>query len=211
MKVMSWNILTYLNKGQDMVKKVENIINEIVKINPDILLLQEVSDYFTEQLTIKTSYKFLIKTINHAGFCSLFLRDDLNNENIIVKKHYDTGVSIQIDDITIANCHLAPYRQNQEFRFSQLKDIVDRTTTPNIILMGDMNMGRDQSFNYKNFEDIAIQFNNTEDTWFASYFNSYSTHKNRYDRVFSNMKIKEYNVYQEYKHLSDHIPISIEI
>lgn len=198
----------YITKGQDIITKSQYIIEEIGKINPDILLLQEASNYFLNELESKLGYKNQCQTLTHGGLCVILTKPGLSIDNPKVYKQ--TGVSIDINHITVANCHLVPYFQNQKFRETQLHTIIDNSNQ-NIVVMGDMNMNNTQSFDHNDIKDIAIEYNNMADTWFLSYHKKNKTTSHRFDRIYSNTKCTNYQVYADFKYLSDHVPISVQI
>ena len=206
MKLLSWNILIYITKDQDIITKTQHLIEEIIKIDPDVLLLQEASEYFLTQLCSNSSYIRTTEVLTHAGLCTTLIKNHILISN--VKKIDTTGVSIQIDDLTIINCHLVPYYNNQLFRVNQVKHLL----LPNTILMGDMNMNNNQYLEHDGIYDVAVSLEKKlSDTWFLSYHKKDSTISKRFSRVYTNKQVLSYQVYNTYKYLSDHIPISIII
>jgi len=206
MKLLSWNILIYITKDQDIITKTQHLIEEIIKIDPDVLLLQEASEYFLTQLCSNSTYIRTTEVLTHGGLCCTLIKNHILISN--VKQIDTTGVSIQIDNLTIINCHLVPYYKNQLFRVNQVKHLL----LPNTILMGDMNMNNNQHLEHNGIYDVAVSLEKKlSDTWFLSYHNKHSTISKRFSRVYTDKQVLSYQVYNTYKYLSDHIPISIII
>lgn len=202
MLVLSWNINAYIIKDQDIITKTDYIIKEIKKINPDILLLQEASKYFLSR--ISSCYFCYGFVMTHAGLCATLTRSD----NLFVKnvRKYKTGISIYLENIIINNCHLTPHYSNSEIRTKEL----DIMTEENIIIFGDTNMTRTETYC---LNDVAKDKDNLADTWFYSYFEKGSKVSRRFTRAYTDLDTSkmEYTIYPDYKHLSDHIPVSIKI
>ena len=74
MKLLSWNILIYITKNQDIITKTKQLIEEIIMINPDILLLQEASEYFLSQLCSNSVYIRTMEVLTHGGLCSTLIK-----------------------------------------------------------------------------------------------------------------------------------------
>jgi len=60
-------------------------------------------------------------------------------------------------------------------------------------------------------KDVAQQVGNTEDTWFLNFFKPGSDVTQRFDRVYTDVKVSNLKVYRNYWGESDHVPISIEL
>ena len=192
MLILSWNIY---NGGNIEITK------EILKISADILCLQEVTDTFLKSLT--ESYTLQGKVQTHCHFCTLLTKKNLKCNT--VQTYFQSAVSCVIDDTTYVSCHLVPYYNNQQFRLEQLQNILKRITTKKIIIAGDMNMSRDQTFN--DLQDVGSTTD--ESTWFKSFFESESVVSSRYDRIFTNVTGK-YSII-DVKNLSDHLPVMFEV
>tara|TARA_Y100000389_G_C17407236_1_gene488764 strand:- start:354 stop:965 length:612 start_codon:yes stop_codon:yes gene_type:complete len=199
-KILSWNINVFNAKENgDIITRSENILKTIRSHSPDILVLQEASDYFIDLLSDYTEHT---RTRSHGGIVAILSKKDIIINN--TKKYSDYATSIYLDNIIIVNCHLCPHVRNQKIRDSQFSTFPKE----NCIIIGDMNMNRNQNFCYDNMKDIALQFSNSKDTWFYSYFENGSSVSRRYDRVYSDLEIKSFDV-TGYRNESDHMPILI--
>ena len=200
LSLLSWNINLFNKKGNsDIITRSENILRTVRSISPDILVLQEASEYF---LNLLTEYIEHTRTISHGGIVVI-----LTKKNIVVsntKKYNDYATSIYLHNISIINCHLCPGVKNQKMREIQLSSLPKE----NCIIIGDMNMNKNQNFQSDNMKDIALQFSNNKDTWFYSYFENGSKVSRRYDRVYSDVKINSFSV-TGHRNESDHMPILI--
>lgn len=184
MKVLSWNINTFIGVNSEF----KNIVSYILDINPDILCLQECNEEIIDIL--KNNWIFVGKTKTHGGWCSTFSK--FQATDIVI---YDKiGIQCKINNVVIGNCHLAPYACNTPFRKYQLQNFNDVD-----ILCGDMN---DQEHimhpNYIN----AVNF----DTWFLKYFDSTKNITKKYDHVY-HTKAFDITVNSIYNGYSDHSPI----
>jgi endonuclease/exonuclease/phosphatase family metal-dependent hydrolase len=206
MKLLSWNILMYITKNQDIITKARYIVDEIKRINPDILMLQEASEYFLGVLLDQSNYNRHIHVLTHGGLVVILTKPSIKvSESLFFN---DIGVGVRIGDKTVVTCHLVPGKNNQKFRQGQLDEIITRSGL-NVLIMGDMNMTNYQNFESKSMIDVALVNKNCDDTWFLSYHIKSNMTSRRFDRVYTDMKTMNYTVYQTYKYLSDHVPISI--
>lgn len=197
---MSWNINVFKKEDNgDLITRSENILRTIRSNSPDILALQEASEYFISLLTEYTEHT---RTTSHGGIVVILTKKDIVINR--TKKYYDYATSISLDNIVIVNCHLCPGVKNQKVRDIQLSTLPKE----NCIIIGDMNMNKDQNFISNNIKDIALEFSNNKDTWFYSYFENGSRVSRRYDRVYSDQKIKSFDI-TGYRNESDHMPIVV--
>jgi endonuclease/exonuclease/phosphatase family metal-dependent hydrolase len=210
-KILSWNILMYITRGQDVIQKAENLIYEIKKLNPDVLCLQEASTYFLTLLCEQTNYMVVMSELTHGGICCTLVKKDMINDVRNPVKFFQCGVKCVIGNNTIINCHLVPGFQNHGMRLSQINEMIGTDINTPIVLIGDTNMGNDQQIDKKWLVDAAIFAKNQQPTWFCSYFDKKSKATKRFDRAYTNVKFTEFAVYPEFTHLSDHIPISIKL
>jgi endonuclease/exonuclease/phosphatase family metal-dependent hydrolase len=198
----------YITKDQDIITKTDYIIEEIKKQDPDVLMLQECSEYFISILTKQCMYKRHRHILTHGGLVVIFTKYDLNVTQDIIFS--DIGVGIKVGNKTLVTCHLVPFVNNQEFRQGQLKEVMTKIKDNNVLIMGDMNMNNYQNFKSDTMNDVALLEKNYNDTWFLNYHDKTKTTSRRFDRVYTDIITTKYKTYPEYKFLSDHIPISIE-
>jgi endonuclease/exonuclease/phosphatase family metal-dependent hydrolase len=200
----------YIKKEQDVITKAEYIAKEIKRQDPDVLMLQEASEYFISILLTHCKYRRHNSILTHGGIVVIFTKYNLDVIEDIVFQHI--GVGVKIGNKTLVTCHLVPYVKNQEYRQGQLKEIMDYIKDENVLIIGDMNMNNYQKFQSNNMRDVAIISNNYDDTWFLSYHTKSNTTSRRFDRVYTNIEeTKNYKTYPEYKYLSDHVPISVDV
>lgn len=215
MIVMSWNVNTYINKD-NLFYRISIITEEICKISPDILLLQESSVELLDSLTLR-GYILCDSILSHGGLCSTMVKPGIIVQKCI--KYDTTGIGIKIDNRMIVNCHLVPYKNNIDFRKNQLDEIVKKNINfeknNKIAFIGDMNMHKNEYYTtelYKEDQqliDIGLKTGNLMPTWYRNYFHKESNVKNRYDRIFTNMGFCNYKVHSELHGISDHLPLTI--
>jgi endonuclease/exonuclease/phosphatase family metal-dependent hydrolase len=202
MKLFSWNVNMYIKGAGDMITRAEHAHLTIKNESPDILLLQEASDYFLSYLT---EYKEQARVTSHGGLVVILTKGTVTVTNPM--KHSNFAVSVNVGDILLVNYHLCPFAQNQEMRDIQISSLA----RPKCILMGDTNMNAFQHFVSDTIKDVARQIGNNEDTWFMNFFTRGSNVARRFDRVYTDVKVSNFHVYRNYWGESDHIPISVEL
>lgn len=205
MLILSWNINMYILKnGGDLISRTENIIRIIKKLNPDMLLLQEASKYFVFELLQLKDYKQHVSVLTHGGYCIILAKPKIKVTKCIKFKLNGCGVIVN-DNIKIINCHLTPYFKNHKLRLEVFKQMEDEKT----IIMGDTNMDNTQGVD-SILKDVGKNMV-SKDTWHLSFFENGSEITKRYDRVFTDLKVSNFCVYDNYHGNSDHDPISINL
>jgi len=205
MKILSWNVLMFLKKqAGDVITRTEIICQKIRQINPDVVLLQEASEYFLTELEDMCGFIRRVSVQAHAGLCAILTKPDIDGNVRIWPKY---AVGIQIGSLEVVNCHLAPCKENRAIRQQQIQEI----SGSDVLIMGDTNMRSDESVELR---DIAIETGHTGPTWFHSYFEGTLTGiKERFDRAYTNtgIDIEEFRVLKECSGMSDHLPIYLLI
>lgn len=201
---MSWNVNTYINKG-NLLYRLQIITEEIIKISPDILFIQEAGNELLDMLRKK--YRLYDSVLTHGGLCCILTKPHLGSYESI--KFDTTGVGIISQDSILVNCHLVPCRNNSEYRKYQLNEIVKNNKDKKITFIGDMNMKDDET--YTSLKDVAVEVNDNTPTWNLSYFKQGSTIRKRFDRIYTNQPFSNYKVYSNLSGISDHLPLSIMI
>lgn len=187
------------NNG-DLISRADVIISSIKFMNPDIILLQEASEYFLEEILENTDYVRHVHTLTHGGICVTLTKPSVNVSEV---NTHNGSVSIVVDDVVIYNCHLTPYANNHKMRLIQITPFF----TKNVIIMGDMNMNDTQNIDHPTIKDLGVC--DRVDTWNLSFFENGSTVRRRYDRVFTDIDFKSFYVHEERHGHSDHLPISL--
>ena len=148
LKVMTWNI--HGGTGTDEKKDIDRTIDEIKKINPDILGLQEISDEeminkIADRLDMEFFFGNDFEDTEGNGLLSKYPIEEA--ENIYLKPGKRSSIikaKILIDDeewtILVTHLSLRP----QEDNLIQAEDITMNVLGKNskrVILMGDFNFG----------------------------------------------------------------------
>jgi endonuclease/exonuclease/phosphatase family metal-dependent hydrolase len=197
-KILSWNIFAYHPYKRDIIQTVIRIIDVIKDIDPDVLCLQECSNYVIECIHCKTKYKLVNRILTHGGYVCTFITEDKQVTNITI----NNSVIIKIGNITIYNCHFPP----GNILHSQLSSL---NIYEKSIIVGDLNYSN--HIDIKNLCDVGEDTNIP--TWFASFFEANNNKQERYDRicVTTDLIYDRFDVHSSITYISDHVPISIYI
>jgi endonuclease/exonuclease/phosphatase family metal-dependent hydrolase len=206
MLIVSWN-LEYTIEPLKYSKRLQEIYTNLIKMDADILCLQECTDDMIQKLG--EIYTLLGTSLSHCGTIAVFYKPNLvQNVNMEVEQ-MDGCLICRFTDFILINVHLAPYPYNNKKRENQLHKVLEHTENTRKIIIGDTNMQSNETI--ESFNDVALDNSVYDTTWNESYFNDAKNNKERFDRVYSNFKINNFKVYQEFSHLSDHQPIRVNI
>lgn len=205
MKIVSWNINMYL-KNSNLITRAGDIVEQLKKIDADIICLQEASEYFLNIFNTSTNniYTRYGHITSHCGLCVILAKSP---DFTVGKSTFQCSTSICGHGINIINCHLVP-SNNEKFRREQLEALAIGENQ--VIICGDMNMKNNEIGIYN---DIALLKKNEENTWFGKFFDEKSSISYRYDRFFVKKLDTEveYKVFKNLSYLSDHVPILLEV
>lgn len=253
MKFLSWNIALCdlsISSPPNWTKNetIYNVQKIIEDENPDIFTLQEMpSENFPKRFGNYVPSEIIE---SHSGYTGIMLRDRFkiinqkkiatkskermffNDESIVIKVR-DTKNELQ--DFFVAGCHLHPFNQFKNVRFSQIlvllefiKNNAEETfqTIP-IIIAGDMNMRETETIgvvNNLNLIDAYLKCGTPEskytwDTYKNAYYLNGEKFRARFDRIFlknincSNFRLIGNNPISDRENhfLSDHFGVSIEL
>jgi endonuclease/exonuclease/phosphatase family metal-dependent hydrolase len=222
LNIISWNIMMYVKFRPERKHVLKNIIEALCDLKPNVLCLQESSDWANELISTELKMVIVGSELTHGGLCTTFVSPNL--KVVDVKKYSHTGVVCTIENFGIVmNCHLTPYYKNHAMRISQLRDMFEHIQFEHIqpklgqtlVLVGDFNMCEDQNIsqdilNTYKLKDIAHEHGNLAPTWFKDFHEKGSTISKRYDRIYSNVETEsQHAIHMKLKGLSDHIPIGI--
>lgn len=195
MKLLSWNI-NMVHGKVDIPNKTMLLVQYIKDLDPNVLFLQETCLYTNNKIS-ELGYTCHGMVRTHSMFCSILAKNTLDKHITNIKKYHQMGQSITVNGIEFVNCHLVPFKENSEQRIRQL----DKLDNSNTLIMGDFNTDKDLSF--KNLKEIG----NSETTWNLSFFQRGCNLKKKFDRVFTDIEIKEFAVRKIL--FSDHYPIQV--
>ncbi len=180
LKVMTYNIWNGFDWGKDTIRKA-NCVRWIKEQNPDVLALQELCGYTTDQLQIDAAkwghlYVVLLKTEGYpVGLTSkkpISLKARLQDDLWHGMLHAETqGIDFFVVHLSPADC---------DFRFKEANIIAEKVkncTNPNYIILGDFNA-------HSPFDSEALQHN-------QSLLKKYRTKKP--DNKYSNLRLGDFD------------------
>lgn len=210
--ILTWNVNLYIKElfnETDLEDSTVSTISVIRKISPDILCLQEASKGI---LAMLTDFSVQASCLTNGGLTAILTK---SHASILVKNplmYTLAGCSAEIcndscdPNFTLINCHLVHGKNNQNFRVSQVREIMTEVSgDTRTIFIGDTNWSDEENFPFP-LVDVGID---RGPTWFMDYFRPNSPVTKRYDRVYTNIPIKNFSVLIEYKGLSDHVPVLV--
>lgn len=219
--ILTWNINLYIKElfnEAELEKSTLAIVSAIRKICPDILCLQEASKGILTVLTEgDRGFSLQASCLTNGGLTAILTKSAVD---LVVKNpsvYTLAGCSVEITGLcetigipnfTLVNYHLVHGKNNQDFRVSQVKEIVTEIPDDSSrILIGDTNWSEEGNFPFP-LTDVGID---KGPTWFMDYFRPNSPVTKRYDRVYTDMPVKNFSVLMQYKGLSDHVPVSVTV
>lgn len=207
MKIVSWNVNLNFENG-DMLTRICKISEIIKKMDPDILLLQEASDYFLNYLNDIWKFNTASKSNSHGGMLCILISE--RHKNFVPIKYLGIYCGIIVDNLKIVNCHLVNGKSLYSVKDrNKFYEIISNENKENLIIGGDFNDNDNDIDEILKMNDVGKIYNTP--TWFKSFFENGSKIKTRYDRFFTNINIKHFDTLTKYCGHSDHIPIAIDI
>ena len=181
LRLMTYNVHfwmdPYIRGGNPEIKPLHHeILNMILKLNPDVVVLQEVTldgneftpklPDFKEQLIeacAKMGYKYtvwqpLIPTKGDSMFGNMIiskfpLQDTKHIYTIDEKNEEKRGyINVKVAGISLYGTHLDVWDETEKSRMSEMGELVDamnKDTNANVVLLGDLNAARKQDHLYE--------------------------------------------------------------
>lgn len=207
MKIVSWNVNLNFEIG-DMISRMFNIAQIIKQIDPDILLLQEASGYFLHYLKEIWKFRTASKVKSHGGLLCILISEKYEKEFVPIKLY----CGIIIENLSIINCHLVhgndscAVEERNRF-YGTIKRMIP-SGAYQVIIGGDFNDSCDHIDTLLKLDDVGKIVDTP--TWCKSFFENGSEIKSRYDRFFTDIKVKSFETLTAYCGHSDHIPILMD-
>lgn len=219
--VMSWNV--YFDDISDKTR-YENIIKTILKTDPDIICLQEVTDQFINQLSNNRQLKkytfnniqgnknyrnITLSKIKPIQSGIIKLSSNMNREAPFIK------IQLNHNPLSIINLHLDSMPNDTALRIVQLKQVLQYTKNKNqLLLCGDVNFGnhdKENIFVNTMFKDAAksdtTKTYDVDKNHLARKTKFIFEESRRLDRILTKGKITTSNYHVLILPYSDHYPI----
>jgi endonuclease/exonuclease/phosphatase family metal-dependent hydrolase len=165
-RIMSYNVNGFCNRKS--VNMMKEIINIIMKINPDILLLVEITNNsFIDLLKISGSglINIIFDTNGQNAIMSKFEIDYDNSETVDLGYDDVRHVSryaikckfVDIDNLLVIGTHLDVFDNSGKSRIGQINKIFNTLdlSTQGVILCGDLNSLRKSDYNAEEWDYIV--------------------------------------------------------
>jgi endonuclease/exonuclease/phosphatase family metal-dependent hydrolase len=225
MRILSWNIYFDDESGKE---RYPLILDELLKLNSDIICLQEVTNDFLKVL--KTGESLNHYTIFYDESCTSYQNIILYRVGIVSSGRLKLSSRMNRHapyirfkggehEFTLVNVHLESMFEDTQIRLDQLREIEDHfREVENLIICGDMNFGDKDQENtevLKRYKLVAKDDTRAtydiEKNTLASITRFAEEGSRRLDKfVFrGEFNLKNYELYELSS--SDHFPISVEI
>lgn len=209
-----------------MEKKYRDIVSVITAENIDLLFIQEGTDEFAATLESLTAFQLIGSKPSHMGLVQTFIRDPVRAESaVLVEDAPGPVVVVQLPEITLVNCHLAPLKTGGEARVGQVKSVLHRVHAPPqpILVAGDLNLRNPEAPRISKLGLVELKPSNSEKSFsWDSEENLYHSDgfgfRCNFDRVFyKNLQARNYAIVKGAvdasvsHYLSDHYAIRFDI
>jgi len=226
MKIISWNICCLpkkLNLYHNPNKNITKIIDTIFRLNPTIILLQEVFDLKLQDTIVRNleenSYYCHVSEnlpiISSNGLLTASKEPILNRDlykfknNTSVEFFIEKGIQkTKIDDVTIYNTHIQSnsmigmYSRCRHYRYGQYKETIDFIDSSEpLVFGGDLN----EDYNNKNLKHLI---NSLSLSSYSDKLITFPKYNIQLDYILTNIDyLNSYNVIKT--ELSDHYIIEL--
>ena len=174
LRIMSYNIHGF--KDRSNVKQIHNIINAIKKINPDILVIQEVflsqkNDPLTQKEIIElfSSIEFQFFAFSECGVNAVFSKIPFECQSIDLSIDPIYKVSRnalickfpQYPEFVLAGTHLDPFDESGITRLKQIEQIyrglkITENKNKQFVIVGDFNSLRCADYTPAEWDEILV-------------------------------------------------------
>lgn len=156
--VLSWNIMGQRNSYK-LEKRLPYIIDKIIKLNADLVFLQEITKYIYPIINEKLKHIYNISIYPGQQLCQITLsKYKFDKEEIL---YYNSNKNFMLSYWGIycfVNIHLNSSRNPnaQNIRIEQIKTILSRVDTDKVMLIGDFNLNDFTMKDlFENIEELA--------------------------------------------------------
>lgn len=169
LRIMSYNIHGFKNKSNKL--QIQEIINAATKIDPDILVLQEVYIYKKNEtitsdqlidLFSKIGFKYF--AFSKSGVNAICSKIQFECKSIDLIKDPINGLPRnalfcdfpQFNDFTLVGTHLDPFDESGKTRLEQIKHIYSVNTNKHFVIAGDFNSLRRADYDDDEWNEILL-------------------------------------------------------